>query len=78
MSGIKLLPCPFCCGRAEIKRIGSTFWVYCTVCGANGTGSFSMDFAVAAWNRRLWHQKGNSNIRRLWHKFIRRLGYERN
>ena len=74
----ELKPCPFCNGRAEIEKIGATFYGHCTICGANGTGSYSMDFAVDAWNRRRWHHKEGSAIAGLWHKLIRRLGYERN
>ena len=66
MSGeVKLLPCPFCGGNAEIKHIG-TDWYYPTcendVCpgytcedgeiGGTPIDVVGIDAAVALWNKR--------------------------
>lgn len=50
----KLLPCPFCGGKAELctyKPAGMS-WVRCTKCGASNDASLSANETVAAWNAR--------------------------
>lgn len=53
MSEIKLKPCPFCGGKAELFQDYMGWYVIeCTACG-NGTLHFAnSDGAVNAWNRR--------------------------
>ena len=52
----KLLPCPFCGGRAEYNKTlveGRTDgWVQCTNCGVHFITK-ERDEAIAAWNRRV-------------------------
>jgi len=55
MSGVKLLPCPFCGGTDLRTRGGSvTFWVQCAdfLCGADGPVSTTKRGAADAWNKR--------------------------
>lgn len=54
MTAVVLLPCPFCGGRAEIERVGSTRTsniVACTDCGCRLESGDVFDPA-ASWNRR--------------------------
>lgn len=57
-----LLPCPFCGGAASIgmytRRIGNTYSVFCTQCGAESFDLFpDKEQATEAWNRR--HKETN-------------------
>ena len=53
---IKLKPCPFCGGEAEMMDLCYPHWVYCTVCGARVHGGvYGEDGELAsaeAWNKR--------------------------
>lgn len=55
---LKLLPCPFCGGKAELSEFEATenhylFEVFCTECGAEMTDTYqTMVDAITAWNRR--------------------------
>ncbi|WP_186182987.1 Lar family restriction alleviation protein [Burkholderia gladioli] len=50
----KLLPCPFCGGRASSSQqtTGGRWAAYCLNCEAMVDGEFSEPDAIAAWNRR--------------------------
>ena len=51
MAEIKLKPCPFCNGKAEM--MGITFvYVKCLKCGVETMGYKEEDEAAEAWNRR--------------------------
>lgn len=53
----KLLPCPFCGGRATIRSDGdhsTAYWVGCNTDGCLGRDHWEEDYAgaIAAWNTR--------------------------
>lgn len=51
----KLLPCPFCGGKAEIERMGTgrqSCQVACTDCGARHEGPDEDEQSGDSWNRR--------------------------
>lgn len=50
---MKLKPCPFCNGKAEVAELkfGSNV-VYCESCGARITAIYRSD-AITAWNARV-------------------------
>lgn len=59
---IKLKPCPFCGGEAEVSRFLGRYAVVCTECFAcmlNEDNYFpedeksDIDFVVRSWNRRV-------------------------
>ena len=58
MADIKLKPCPFCGGEAEIYRYYPSFherirtMVRCKNCRANSGAWGKSDKAIDAWNRR--------------------------
>ena len=61
MAEIKLLPCPFCGGKAKLHIENAGCYVRCKKCGAYGkivSASFyysaadTADAAVESWNRR--------------------------
>lgn len=51
---VKLLPCPFCGGDAEMctHDVTGINWMRCTKCGASNRASLSANEALAAWNVR--------------------------
>ena len=51
MSDTKLLPCPFCGGKAVIKYHNPLVQVFCKSCGC-GTGATFEKLAIKAWNTR--------------------------
>lgn len=55
MSEIKLLPCPFCGGEAELCKgdwIGKEYWVKCTKCICKTSLSNNYNEPIKAWNTR--------------------------
>lgn len=54
MSEIKLKPCPFCGGEAEIQDGSGLHYVYCTKCGASTIGRIKggTEKSVQNWNTR--------------------------
>lgn len=46
----KLIPCPFCGGKAETGTFVER--VKCTVCGARTVECATMEEAIGMWNRR--------------------------
>ena len=55
MDEIKLKPCPFCGGEAEINMIYGTYFVGCSNCHAGIIPIYeemSLDKKVEEWNRR--------------------------
>ena len=56
MSEIKLKPCPFCGGKAEIIKTYSTIWVKCLDCHASTTCRPTEAEAAKIWNRRAGEQ----------------------
>lgn len=52
-NGIKLLPCPFCGGEAElcVHEATGVSWIRCTECDAS-SGQTASNAAVMAWNTR--------------------------
>lgn len=53
---VKLKPCPFCGGEAEITtRIGKCYAI-CKGCGAVAAGAGTIDDAAKAWNKRIGHE----------------------
>ncbi len=54
---IKLLPCPFCGGTAELEKMGWPHHVFCIECGAKTTsGKLAEEGeqeAIEKWNRRV-------------------------
>ncbi len=49
---IKLLPCPFCGGERAVGYDFDGAFVECAICGALTDHYFTLDAAIAAWNRR--------------------------
>ncbi|MBQ3758701.1 MAG: Lar family restriction alleviation protein [Synergistaceae bacterium] len=58
---LELKPCPFCGGKAEIRRqLTSTssiggFFVLCLTCLTSSDNYRSMEVAADHWNRRMYH-----------------------
>lgn len=55
MSGVELLPCPFCGGNATMWGAcgqAPEQWVKCDRCAASGDTSSGEDRAAKKWNRR--------------------------
>ena len=57
MSDIKLLPCPFCGGEAELyeqkhKQYPSTYYVTCKSCHCKTIKSRVKGVAISGWNTR--------------------------
>lgn len=45
------MECPFCGGTTpELIDLGTTFWVSCTACNANGPSGSSAEQALEHWN----------------------------
>lgn len=57
MDDIKLKPCPFCGGEAEIKLVFGNFTVCCSSCHCAiipfPYSDSPLDVSVKAWNRRV-------------------------
>ena len=52
----KLLPCPFCGGKAEFRSGSSTTpYIRCKECGGRTKSSYEKTKLIAAWNRRADH-----------------------
>jgi len=51
---IKLKPCPFCGGEAQIKgtTMRGAIWISCRSCWAETFGAYSEEEAIGQWNRR--------------------------
>ena len=49
---VKLLPCPFCEGPAEMKPLQAMRYAMCFSCGTKGSLQPSVEKAAAAWNTR--------------------------
>lgn len=50
---VKLLPCPFCGGKAEFRSGSSTTpYIRCRECGGRTKSSRNRANLIAAWNRR--------------------------
>ena len=61
---MKLKPCPFCGGKAEMMEatyLGIESSVICFSCGASGPTVFSEDKAAERWNNRK-EPKGEKQI----------------
>lgn len=56
MAGTKLLPCPFCGGKAKIARDVTcgyeTFWAHCLECHSQANYGHTEAEAIEAWNTR--------------------------
>lgn len=52
MGDIKLLPCPFCGGKAELKHNILWDWVQCENCSAMTQEKHCKENAIEAWNTR--------------------------
>lgn len=53
---VKLLPCPFCGGKAEFRSGSSTTpYIRCRECGGRTKSSRNRANLIAAWNRRAEH-----------------------
>ncbi len=53
---VKLLPCPFCGGKAEFRSGSSTTpYIRCKECGGRTKSSRNRANLIAAWNRRAEH-----------------------
>ena len=53
----KLLPCPFCGGEANTVKNDELYWVVeCHDCCAHTGGYAKREFAVAAWNIRVFNR----------------------
>ena len=53
MAGIKLLPCPFCGGEAELTGFEAPeYWVWCPNCKASTDAHTGKQSAINAWNTR--------------------------
>ena len=51
---VKLLPCPFCGGKAEFRSGSSTTpYIRCKECGGRTKSSRNRANLIAAWNRRV-------------------------
>lgn len=56
MDEIKLKPCPFCGGEAEINMLFGLYFVGCTICHAGIIPHYekmTLDKEVEEWNRRV-------------------------
>lgn len=56
MNEIKLKPCPFCGGEAEVISVYSHYGVMCKGCGAGTVSADTIDGAAKAWNKRIGHE----------------------
>ena len=63
MGEVKLKPCPFCGGEAELYEDGifSGAFVYCKKCGTLKGYYLETEKAIEAWNRRGSDDSGKSN-----------------
>lgn len=57
MSEIKLLPCPFCGGEANLCDNGDLtyinyYWIYCKDCGCKQPISIHREAVINVWNTR--------------------------
>lgn len=63
MNKIKLKPCPFCGGDAEMQQGKyqglSTFYVSCLGCGAQTDLEYAGEFAAELWNGRVGDEGDN-------------------
>ena len=51
--GMKLKPCPFCAGSAEMRNVSGAGWcVICGTCQSQTYGGSDVYTAYMAWNRR--------------------------
>ena len=47
----RAMECPFCRSTVpELIDLGTTFWVSCKACSANGPSGYSAEQAVEYWN----------------------------
>ena len=54
----KLLPCPFCGGKAEFRSGSSTTpYIRCRECGGRTKSSRNRANLITAWNRRAEHDR---------------------
>jgi len=53
-AGLTLETCPFCDGKALLKRGGEigSYYVHCTLCDIATPPEYSIETAVCMWNRR--------------------------
>lgn len=62
MDKIKLKPCPFCGGDAEMQQGKyqglSIFYVSCRGCGAQTDHKYAEEFAAELWNERVNDEVG--------------------
>lgn len=62
MDEIKLKPCPFCGGDAEMQQGKyqglNTFYVSCCGCGAQTDHEYAEEFAAELWNGRVNDEVG--------------------
>ncbi|MCH5205682.1 MAG: Lar family restriction alleviation protein [Oscillospiraceae bacterium] len=63
MTEIKLKPCPFCGGRAELDEIGLIYRVICMRCLSKSSSCGYRRDAIDAWNTRVSEkdEKGDDN-----------------
>jgi uncharacterized Zn finger protein len=54
MSELELLPCPFCGGQAEHRKISHTeeWWVQCNECWVGTRLLDNPDLPIEKWNKR--------------------------
>lgn len=56
MNEVKLKPCPFCGGEAEIIDVYGEYGVMCKECNAGTESAGTMDDAAKIWNERYGHE----------------------
>lgn len=56
MNEVKLKPCPFCGGEAEIAARIDKCYAICKGCGAVAAGADTIDNAAKTWNKRIGHE----------------------
>ena len=50
---IKLKPCPFCGGKAELQSAVGEYWVLCLTCKVSSDSISNDDTIIKRWNTRV-------------------------